>query len=84
MSLDLSSVSFHFLFTILILEGARFDIQSGTLEESKPKEMFCPLPVCYCKALQVQETGSLREDKTIYQCPCYKIEDRKGTFVFTG
>eukprot|EP00828_Plagiopyla_frontata_P040725 TRINITY_DN55_c0_g1_i5.p1 TRINITY_DN55_c0_g1~~TRINITY_DN55_c0_g1_i5.p1 ORF type:complete len:913 (-),score=135.15 TRINITY_DN55_c0_g1_i5:161-2899(-) len=67
-----------------ILEGARFDLSSGTLEESKPKEMFCPLPVCYCKALQVQEVNAVREDKTIYQCPCYKIEDRQGTFVFTG
>jgi dynein heavy chain len=33
-----------------VLEGARWDIQLGCLEESKPKEMFSVLPVVYCKA----------------------------------
>lgn len=54
----------------------------GSLEESKPKEMFSVMPVCYCKAMPVVETG--REDKSIYACPCYKTEDRGNTYVFTG
>lgn len=33
-----------------ILEGARWDIQLGQIEESIPKQMFCDLPVVYCKA----------------------------------
>ena len=33
-----------------ILEGARWDLGLGQLEEAKPKEMFSVLPVVYCKA----------------------------------
>ena len=39
----------------LVLEGARWDISSGILEESKPKEMFYLMPVVYCKALPIPE-----------------------------
>jgi len=64
------------------LEGARWDISLGQLEESKPKEMFCVMPVVYCKAAPVPADG--KEDKSSYQCPCYKTVDRGGTYVFTG
>lgn len=52
------------------------------LEESRPKEMFNLLPVVYCKAAAVLPDG--KEDKSVYQCPAYKTEDRGGTYVFTG
>ena len=29
----------------LTLEGARWDEKSGMLDESRPKELFCPMPV---------------------------------------
>jgi len=35
----------------LILEGARWDSAIGILDESRPKEMFCLLPVVYAKAI---------------------------------
>lgn len=65
-----------------ILEGARWDVAGGYVEESKPKEMFSVIPVVYCKALSIPGEG--KEDKTVYQCPAYKTEDRSATYVFTA
>lgn len=65
-----------------ILDGARWDIQIGILEESRPKEMYCVMPVTYCRAELINVDGKV--DKTIYECPTYKTEDRGGTYVFTA
>jgi len=65
-----------------ILEGARWDVAGGYTEESRPKEMFSVIPVVYCKALPLPPEG--KEDKTVYQCPAYKTEDRNATYVFTA
>ena len=65
-----------------ILEGARWDTAGGYVEESKPKEMFSVIPVVYCKALPLPPEG--KEDKTVYQCPAYKTEERFTTYVFTA
>lgn len=65
-----------------VLEGARWDIALGQLDESKPKEMFSVIPVVYCKAVNIPPEG--KEDKTVYQCPAYKTEDRSATYVFTA
>jgi len=35
----------------LVLEGARWDVQLSILDEARPKEMFCLLPVVYAKAI---------------------------------
>lgn len=63
-----------------ILEGARWEMSTMVLEESKPKEMFSVLPVVNCKAMQVQPEG--KEEKGVYKCPAYKTEDRGNTYVF--
>lgn len=65
-----------------ILEGARWDVAGGHMEESRPKEMFSVIPVVYCKALTLPAEG--KEDKTLYQCPAYKNEERNATYVFTA
>jgi dynein heavy chain len=44
--------------------------------------MFSVIPVVYCKALALPVEG--KEDKTVYQCPAYKNEDRSATYVFTA
>lgn len=44
--------------------------------------MFSVLPVVYCKAVPIPVEG--KEDKSLYQCPCYKTEDRGNTYVFTA
>jgi len=66
--------------TGMFLEGARWDINSGCLEDSKPKEMFTRMPVINCKAGMVQE----KEDKNLYMCPTYCVPTRRPYFVFVA
>eukprot|EP00928_Gymnodinium_smaydae_P023763 TRINITY_DN1947_c0_g1_i2.p1 TRINITY_DN1947_c0_g1~~TRINITY_DN1947_c0_g1_i2.p1 ORF type:complete len:4562 (+),score=1174.36 TRINITY_DN1947_c0_g1_i2:66-13751(+) len=60
------------------LEGARWDSTSGSLEDSRPKEMFTPMPIIQCKAGPVAE----KVDKNQYICPCYCVPLRRPYFVF--
>ena len=64
----------------LTLEGCRWDDKMGVLEESRPKEMFCPMPVITIKAV----TADKAESKDAYQCPVYKTERRFREEVFTA
>jgi len=66
----------------LVLEGARWDTATGQVDESRPKEMFCLMPVIYCKAQLTSGEG--KEEKGFYYCPCYVTEDRGKTYVFTA
>jgi len=49
----------------------------GTVDKSKPKEMFCPMPI-----ITVKGVGADKADTQAYQCPVYKTEQRGPTFVF--
>jgi len=62
------------------LEGARWDMNAMVLEESKPKEMFCKMPVINAKA----GLDSEREEKNIYICPTYCTPGRRPNFVFAA
>ena len=57
----------------LSLQGARWDVAGATLERSKPKEMFCKMPV-----INVQARAADRVAADVltgyYTCPCYKTE----------
>ncbi|CEL96675.1 unnamed protein product [Vitrella brassicaformis CCMP3155] len=64
----------------LFLEGARWDVSNNQLEESKPKEMFFPMPVINCKA----QLESGKEEKNVYTCPVYKTTMRGATYVFNA
>jgi len=66
-----------------LLEGARWSTQVNQLEESRPKEMFSVMPVCLLKSLPIKpEQG---EDKSIYQCPVYRTENRSGAgYIFNA
>ena len=61
----------------LSLEGARWDRESGTIERSRPKEMFSALPVVIVKAVPVDEVRG-----GVYKCPVYKTQHRGPTYVF--
>lgn len=63
----------------LVLEGARWDIQAGQVEESKPREMYSPLPVIHCKAMVDN-----KKESNIFMCPVYKTEARGATYVFAA
>lgn len=63
----------------LSLQGARWDLTTQMLERSKPKEMFCKMPVINVKALAADKVDV---SQGIYVCPTYKTEQRGPTFVF--
>lgn len=65
-----------------LLEGARWDWALGVIDESRPKEMFSVMPVCLCRAVPVSIHG--QEDRSVYNCPVYRTEDRGNTFIFTA
>merc|ERR1712066_1052424 len=63
----------------LFMEGARWDVQTGSVAESRLKELTPTMPVVHIKAIPVDR----RETKNIYECPVYKTRDRGPTYVWT-
>lgn len=66
----------------LQVEGARWDVAVGQLEESFPKKPFSIMPVVNCRAVPLGPEG--KEDKSVYQCPVYMTVARGATYVFTA
>jgi len=60
------------------LQGAKWDQNANSIEESDPKKQFSVIPVVNCVAKQVTDT---KDDKGVYQCPMYQTELRGNTFV---
>lgn len=61
----------------------------GYLGEAKLKQLLNPLPIVYIQALTVEKDwvpgpggGYLRNDPTLYECPCYVTSSRGPTFAF--
>lgn len=63
----------------LFMEGARWDMQSGMITESRLKDLTPVMPVIFIKAIPVDR----QETKNIYECPVYKTKQRGPTFVWT-
>merc|ERR1711964_797030 len=61
----------------MFLEGARWDSNANCLDESKPKEMFCRMPVVNCKAGLASDS-----EKGVYICPTYCTPGRRPHYVF--
>merc|ERR1711934_230826 len=58
----------------LFLEGARWDPEIRSLNDSRPKQLFSPAPIMHlspCKD-RTEPTGG------IYRCPIYKVLSRRG------
>jgi len=64
----------------MALEGARWNIQQGMLEKSKPREMYFEMPVVYCKS----NFAASRPSTGVYTCPVYKTRQRGPTYVFSA
>jgi dynein heavy chain len=64
---------------ICSLQGARWDSNGGVLERSKPKEMFCKMPIINVRGLAADK---LDVSQGVYVCPTYKTEFRGPTYVF--
>ena len=63
----------------LNVQGARWDISGGMLERSKPKEMFCKMPIINVRAVT---NDKVDVSTGIYICPTYKTVFRGPTYVF--
>lgn len=61
---------------------------AGHITESRLKQLLCPLPVLYVRAVPVEahwvpeSVGYLRKDPHLYECPVYLTRARGPTFVF--
>ena len=62
------------------MQGARYDIGAQSIVPSKPKEMYCNMPVVLCRAILREKD----EDNGIFRSPVYKAENRGPTFVFNA
>ena len=62
----------------MFLQGARWDVKGGVVEKSKPREMYCVMPIVNCRAVGLER----QDEKGVYKCPVYKTEQRGPTFVF--
>ncbi|XP_019507533.1 PREDICTED: dynein heavy chain 11, axonemal [Hipposideros armiger] len=63
----------------LHMEGARWDVQSGTIVEAHLKELTSVMPVIFAKAIPLDR----QETKHTYECPVYKTKLRGPNYVWT-
>ena len=66
----------------IYLEGARWEERNGCLEESRPKEMVCALPVLHVRGVPADKAAVVPAGDT-YACPVYTTEARFRQEVFT-
>eukprot|EP00961_Rhodomonas_salina_P101509 1365944-Rhodomonas_salina.1 len=50
--------------TGLTMEGARWDEKIASIEESRPKDQFCKMPIILIKAVQADKI-----ETNVYSCP---------------
>ena len=66
--------------TGLNLQGASWDVNGAQIEKSKPKEMFCPMPIMNVKAVTKEKANV----GGVYHCPTYMTEQRGPTWYFNA
>ena len=62
----------------LFLEGGSWNVHLTCLEQSKPREMYCPLPIINIRPAVVEKA-----DIGVFICPVYKTQQRGPTYVFS-
>merc|ERR1712048_794897 len=69
----------------LYLDGASWDWKQNVLQESKPKQLFCSMPMMWFKPTRVCDLKKKQnENEQIYECPVYKTSRRAGALSTTG
>ncbi|XP_039545600.1 dynein heavy chain 11, axonemal [Pimephales promelas] len=63
----------------LYMEGARWDIQGGTIAEARLKELTPSMPVIAVRAIP----NDRQEMRNTYECPVYKTKLRANTYIWT-
>ena len=66
----------------LYMEGARFNRDTNTVDESQKGELFTTMPVIWLEPVERKEVA-VKSDKT-YVCPLYKTTARAGALSTTG
>lgn len=64
----------------IFLEGARWNLETSSLAESRPKQLYDPLPIVWFKPSKSCEISC----QNTYACPVYKTSSRRGTLSTTG
>lgn len=65
----------------LFLEGARYDIETQSIQESRKGELFTKIPIVHLEPVRLKVATS--SDHT-YACPMYKTSARVGVLSTTG
>ena len=67
----------------LFMEGAAWDTKGKILTESKPRELFSPLPVLYVTAVTNEKSRQILRQGSYYGCPVYTVPKRTDlAYVF--
>jgi dynein heavy chain len=64
----------------LFLEGARWNPEAHSIDNSRPKQLYTPMPVLHLEPLPDRKDPS----SGVYRCPVYKVLSRRGTLSTTG
>lgn len=64
----------------LYLEGCRWNSESHSLDDSRPKELYTEMPAIHLIPME----NRLSADHGVYRCPVYKILCRWGVLSTTG
>ena len=56
----------------LYMEGARWDLETNSIADSRLKELHPEMPVMFLRAV----TQDKQERVNIYECPVYKTRER--------
>ncbi|XP_018352750.1 PREDICTED: dynein heavy chain 9, axonemal-like [Trachymyrmex septentrionalis] len=63
----------------LYMEGARWEIATGCIADSRLKELISAMPVVFIKAI----TQDKQDIKNMYECPVYRTRMRGPTYIWT-
>jgi dynein heavy chain len=68
----------------LFMQGARFDLETEKMEESRKAQLFFSMPVIQLNPLTMTEKMDRMDTRLTYRCPLYKTSLRAGTLSTTG
>ena len=66
--------------TGMYITGATFDVASGSVEKSKPRQMQTLMPVINVRSVLLEKLDM----KGVFACPVYKTQMRGPTYVFSA
>lgn len=67
----------------LFMQGAKWDFQKKSVEDSDPKVTLVEFPVIWLEPMELEDTGALSPSEN-FECPLYKTSARKGELSTTG